>query len=306
MRYRELGNTGLRISEIGFGCASFWGKAAFEESDAIALVHAAADRGVTFFDTGSSYSDGNAEPRLGRALASMANRHDLIVATKAGSRNGRFRVFYDHSPNWIRQSVEGSLKRLGLDTIPLLNLHGPQPSNLTDELLSVLVRLKEEGKVQHFGTNNGNLQTIEHVSTLPLFESVMTNYSILQPERGKIVERLAAQGIGMLAGMAAAGGLLSNRAAPKSFRDAWYFLRARKNHRSELQRAKYLEFLNQETGRTTGEIALSWVLRDSNVSCAVFSTTRMPHLLQNLQASERPLDEDLIRRIESAQAKFQY
>jgi aryl-alcohol dehydrogenase-like predicted oxidoreductase len=88
MLNRRLGRTGLRISEIGLGCASFWGKKIFSETDAVRLVHTAADNGVTFFDTGSSYSGGNAEPRLGRALAGLKNKNDLIVATKAGTRLG--------------------------------------------------------------------------------------------------------------------------------------------------------------------------------------------------------------------------
>jgi aryl-alcohol dehydrogenase-like predicted oxidoreductase len=82
MLYRLLGRTGLRVSEIGLGCASFWGKRIFNETDAIRLVHAAAEHGVTLFDTGLSYSGGNAEPRLGRALAGLKNRSDLVVATK--------------------------------------------------------------------------------------------------------------------------------------------------------------------------------------------------------------------------------
>jgi aryl-alcohol dehydrogenase-like predicted oxidoreductase len=143
MLYRVLGNTGLRISEIGLGCASYWGKAAFRETEAIGIVHAAIDHGVTFFDTGASYSGGNAEPRLGRALARLPNKHDLVVATKAGSYTddqGRRRE--DFSPEGVRRTVEASLSRLGLDTIPLLHLHGPEIVNLTDDLLDTMSRLR--------------------------------------------------------------------------------------------------------------------------------------------------------------------
>ena len=84
MRYRALGRTGLTVSEIGFGCASWWGQKAFPEREAIALVEAAVEGGVTFFDTGAAYSGGNAEPRLGRALKGVdASR--LVIATKAGT-----------------------------------------------------------------------------------------------------------------------------------------------------------------------------------------------------------------------------
>jgi len=306
MLYRPLGKTGLRVSEIGFGCASFWGKKIFNESDAIKLVHAAVDHGVTFFDTGSSYSGGNAEPRLGRALSQIKNKHELVIATKAGSRNARNRVYYDHSPSWIRQSVEDSLVRLKLDTIPLLHLHGPQPANLTDDLLSTLVKLKEQGKVRHLGTNNGNIKTIERVLAIPLFESVMTNYSILQPERGTIVDKVASREFGVPAGMAVGGGLFQNSWPHfRSLRDAWYAIRAWKNHRSEIQRAKHLQFLRQQDEWTGGEIAIAWVLRNPSVSSAVFSTTRMEHLLGNVRASGRALGNEVLHEIDLAQSKFQ-
>src|ERR1700686_1312250 len=127
MRYRSLGNTGLLVSEIGIGCASYWGKTSFSEAEAVRLIHTAVDRGVTFFDTGASYSGGNAEPRLGRALRGLRQKHDIVVATKAGSytdQRGKRRV--DFSPDGGRRTVEASLVRLGLDAIPLLHLHGPE------------------------------------------------------------------------------------------------------------------------------------------------------------------------------------
>ena len=99
MLYRSLGNTGLRVSEIGFGCASYWGKKVFDEAAAISLLHAAIDHGVTFFDTGASYSGGNAEPRLGRAISGLKNKHDLVIATKAGT-------YTDERGRWQRADAE--------------------------------------------------------------------------------------------------------------------------------------------------------------------------------------------------------
>jgi aryl-alcohol dehydrogenase-like predicted oxidoreductase len=303
MQYRPLGKTDLTLSEIGFGCASFWGKPTFSESEAIALVHTAAERGVTYFDTGSSYSGGNAEPRLAKAIASLPGRHDLVIATKAGSRNGKFdRPYLDYSPTWIEKSIETSLRRLKLNAIPLLHLHGPRPADLTDELLTLLTRMKEQGKVRHFGTNNGNIETIRLVATIPIFESVMTNYSILQPERSVIIDHLASRGIGVLAGMAAAGGLLAPKHPMRSFRDAWYTVRAWKNHRTELERARRLAL--QGDNRETSAIAIAWVLRNANVTSAIFSTTRLDHLLQNIGAANRHLDDALMNDIEIAQSRF--
>jgi aryl-alcohol dehydrogenase-like predicted oxidoreductase len=306
MLCRSLGNTGLRVSEIGFGCASYWGMKVFDEAAAVRLVHAAIDHGVTFFDTGASYSGGNAEPRLRQAISSFKNKHDLVISTKAGSytdERGRWRE--DFSPVGVRRTVEASLVRLGLDAIPLLQLHGPEIANLTDGLLDTLTRLKEEGKVLHLGVNSFDVKVIEHVMTLSVFGVVMIDYNILRPEREPLIAKLAARNFGILAGMALGGGLyLKDRFRIRGVQDVWYIARAWKNHRSDFKRARNFHFLEREQGRTAGEIALAWVLRKPEISCAIFGTTRMPHLLANLRASGATIDDDLLQKISKAQLNF--
>src|SRR5215471_12657818 len=120
MRYRPLGRTGLKVSEIGFGAASWWGMPAMDETEAVGLVHAALDGGITLFDTGAAYSKGQAEARLGRALKGRGP--DLVVATKAGTYFADGRVRRDFSPAAITASAERSLKVLGLEVLPLLHL----------------------------------------------------------------------------------------------------------------------------------------------------------------------------------------
>jgi aryl-alcohol dehydrogenase-like predicted oxidoreductase len=306
MLYRSLGKTGLRVSEIGFGCASYWGKKVFDETAAIRLIEAAIDHGVTFFDTGSSYSGGNAEPRLGRALSHVSNRHDLVIATKAGSytdARGRWRE--DFSRSGVRRTVEASLLRLGLDAIPLLHLHGPEITNITDDLLDTLMRLREEGKVLHLSVNSFDENVVEHVMGLPLFGAVMIDYNLLRPERERIIEKLAARNFGILAGMALGGGLfLKRRFRIRGVQDLWYIARAWKNHRSDIKRGRNLYFLEDEASLTGSEIALAWVLRKPEISCAVLGTTRMPHLLANLRASGKIIDHELLQKITQAQRNF--
>ncbi len=302
MLYRRLGRTGLRVSEIGLGCASYWGKRIFSEADATRLVHAAAAAGVTFFDTGSSYSGGNAEPRLGRALAGLKNRNELIVATKAGTHlDARGRAYKDWSSTAIRRSVEESLRRLRLDAIPLLQLHGPQIEDLTDELLNTLLCMKQEGKIQHLGVNSFDMPVVDHVMALPAFETVMIDYNILRPERAAIIEKLAARDLGILAGMALAGGLYGRPLFGNfGLRDLWYAARAWKNHRANIARSRRFQFLNEQAGWTAGAIALAWVLANREISCAVFGTTRLPHMLAAVEASGRSLDSRLMAKIEQA------
>jgi aryl-alcohol dehydrogenase-like predicted oxidoreductase len=305
MLYRTLGQTGLRVSEIGFGCASYWGKKLFDESAAIRLVHAAIDQGVTFFDTGASYSNGNAEPRLGKALSTLANKHDLVIATKAGSyTDERGKRREDFSPSGLRRVVEASLIRLRLSVIPLLHLHGPAIANLNDGLLETLTRLREEGKVLHFSVNSFEVEVIEHAMTLPLFGTVMVDYNILRPDREEVITKLAAQNLGILAGMPLAmGAYRRDRLRIRGIQDIWYLARALKNHRRDLLRGRNFRFLDSDARLTGSQIALAWVLRKPEISCAVFGTTRMSNLLANVRASGEIIGDVLLEKIRTAQLK---
>lgn len=302
MLYRPLGRTGLTVSEIGLGCASWWGMNAFPEVEAHALVHAAIDHGVTFFDTGASYSHGEAEPRLGRALAGRA-RDRLVIATKAGTYHaGGGRIARDVSPAAVQASLERSLRNLGVEAVGLLQLHGPAIGELTDELLATLQGFKDRGLTRAVGLNSFDPGVIEHALTLPVFDVVMVDYNVLRPEREPLIEQAAAAGKGVLAGMALAMGHTGRQVLKlRSPRDVWYALRALKNHRADVARGARFGFLHRLQGMTGPQAALAYVLANTNVACAVVGTTRMAHLLENLGASGRTLSPDLLGRIRAAQ-----
>lgn len=301
MRYRPLGKTGLIVSEIGLGCASWWGQKAFDERQAVRLVHAALDHGVTFFDTGAAYSGGEAEPRLGRALKGR-NLDRVLVATKAGTRHDGRRVIRDFSPDGIEASVERSLRNLGLETLPLLQLHGPAAAELDDRMLVMLGGLKRRGLVQALGVNSFDPALIEHVVGLPEFDVVMVDYNVLRPERVPLIARAAGEGKGVLAGMALAMGHANRQVLRlRAPRDVWYALRALKNHRVDIAKGARFGFLSQIPDMTASQAALAYVLSDPNVSCAVVGTTRMAHLIENLGASEMTLSREVRDRIAQAQ-----
>jgi aryl-alcohol dehydrogenase-like predicted oxidoreductase len=301
MRYRALGETGLTVSEIGFGCASWWGKKAFDEAQALSLVHAALDHGVTFFDTGAAYSGGEAEPRLGRALRGRA-LHDVIVATKAGTFHDGRRVARDFRPSAIVASVERSLRNLGMEALPLLQLHGPAVSELNDEMLGALEGLKQRGLVRAIGANSFDPAVIEHIISLPSFDVVMVDYNVLRPERAGLIDRASSRGKGVLAGMALAMGHANGQVLRlRAPRDVWYALRALKNHRSDIAKGARFGFLGDLPDMTAAQAALAYVLADENVSCAVVGTTRMAHLIENLAASGSTLTPSVLAQIRQAQ-----
>lgn len=300
MLYRPLGRTGLSVSEIGFGCASWWGMPAFAETEAAALVHAALDHGVTLFDTAPGYSRGEAEPRLGRALKGQ-DISKLIVATKAGTRFEAGRMVRDMTLPAIVASVEASLRRLGLESLPVVQLHGPGLGELTDEFAEGLRGLKTRGLVRALGVNSFDPAVIDRAIALPVFDLAMVDYNVLRPERAPLIARARAAGKGVLAGMALAMGHTQLQTLKlRRPRDVWYALRALKNHRADIVRGARLTFLNKLPGLTGAQAALAYVLGDPCVSSAIVGATRMPHLLENLGASGLALPAEARARIDAA------
>jgi 1-deoxyxylulose-5-phosphate synthase len=304
MRYRPLGKTGLTVSEIGLGCASWWGKPAFPESEAVGLVRAAVEGGVTFFDTGASYSAGEAEPRLGRALKGL-DAARLVVATKAGTYHaGGGRIGRDFSPAAVTASAERSLRNLGLEVLPLLQLHGPAAHELTDELLAALEALKARGLVRALGVNSFDPAVIEQAIGLPTFDAVMVDYNVLRPEREPLIARAAAAGKGVLAGMALAMGHTGRKVLSlKGSQDLWYAARGLVRHRREVAEGARFSFLHRLAGITGPQAALAYVLANPDVACAVIGTTRRAHLEENLAASGLALPAEAMARIRAAQSR---
>jgi 1-deoxyxylulose-5-phosphate synthase len=301
MLHRPFGATGLTVSELGYGCAGWWGRPMFPEREAHWLVHRALELGVTVFDTGSSYARGEAEARLGRALAAR-DTGGLLIATKAGTlfRDGRIRR--DFSPDAIEASVHQSLRKLGLGSLPLLQLHGPIVEDLGEGLVERLEQLRARGDVRFLGVNSFDPAVIGHAIGMPVFDAVMIDYNLMRPERAPLVAAAAAAGKAVLAGMPLAMGYFrKRRLGGLGLRDLWYAARALARHREDFQRGRRFSFVEDEPGWTGAQVALAYVLADRNVASAVFGATRRQHLQDGLAASGRLLPAELAARIAAAQ-----
>lgn len=304
MLYRPLGRTGLTVSEIGFGCASYWGLRRFPEAEALGLVHQALDLGITLFDTAPGYSRGEAEPRLGRALRGR-DLDRLVIATKAGTFHaGGGRTARDFRPAAIVASVEQSLRRLGLERLDLVQLHGPARVELNHDLFEALEALRSRGLVRAFGANSFDAEVIEAIIDAPSLDVVMLDYNVLRPERAPVIARAAAAGKGVLAGMPLAMGHVDGQIGKlRGLRDLWYAARALKNHRAEVREAGRFAFLRHLEGVTAAQASLAHVLSHPGVSAAVMGTTRPAHLQANAAASGLRLSPDVAAAIGQAQGQ---
>jgi aryl-alcohol dehydrogenase-like predicted oxidoreductase len=279
MQKRPLGRTGLQVSGIGFGAASFWGHPAFDEAEARSLVHRALDLGVTLFDTGPAYSRGQAEARLGRALSGR----DLPA---------------------IEASLVESLHRLRLEVLPLVHLHGPAADELTPDFLGGLGRMRDRGLFRYLGVNSFDPTVIDAALVLPEIDTVMVDINVLRPERVPLAARAAAAGKGVLAGMPLAMGHTAPRAWRNlRVRDAWYLARALKNHRADMAAGRRFRFLHGRSDISGAQAALAWALGVPGVSAAVVGTTRLAHLEDCAAAPGLALPVELAALIAEAQSR---
>jgi aryl-alcohol dehydrogenase-like predicted oxidoreductase len=207
------------------------------------------------------------------------------------------------SPAAVVSSAERSLRNLGLETLGLLQLHGPAIHELGEMMLRALEDLKSRGLARAVGLNSFDPAVIEHAIGLPVIDAVMLDYNVLRPEREPLIARAAGAGKGVLAGMPLAMGhtrpLLQRLKGPQ---DLWYAARALANHRQELTRGARFRFLHRLQGITGSQAALAHVLANPYVSAAVFGATRPGHLRENVAASGLTLPAELVDRIRAAQS----
>jgi 1-deoxyxylulose-5-phosphate synthase len=299
-RRQTIGGQDTTLSAVGLGCASAWGQSWFDEKTAIAIVRRALDLGVTVFDTGPSYSNGNAEPRLQKAFKGTETSK-LLISTKVGTHIGNNgRLFHDLSPQAIVDSVDASRHRLDLDIIPLLYLHGLRKEELQGSLLQTLAELQSRGWVRWLGVNSFDTETLEMLLDFPLFDVVMLDYNVLSRGRDHLIDQLSQAGKLIVAGAALANHLYSPRfLLPRNAADVWYSLRALKNYRHKLFQARRYTSLGTYGPWSRAQMALAYVLSNPQIGTAMFSTTRLTHLEDNIAACGLELPDSLISQIRS-------
>lgn len=306
---RRLGRSGLSVPVIGLGCNNLGrtGTASETSEGARALVDAAIDAGVTFFDTADSYGarPGLSEELLGAAL--QGRRDDVLVATKFGlDVRGANGADYGArgSRRYIVRAAEASLRRLGTDWIDLYQLHAPDPATPVDETLAALDDLVRSGKVRYVGHSNlkgWQVADAEHVArslgTGTRFVSAQNEYSLLS--RGveqEVLPAAAAYGLGLLPYFPLANGLLTGKYSGGARPDGSRLVIA-KRHLLESAPWEALDRFGEfcrERGVTETDVAFSWLLSRPEVSSVIAGATRPDQVRANARAwGWTPTEEDL-------------
>ncbi len=306
MKTRQLGRSGLTVSELGFGCMglSFGYGPATDTSDAIKLIRAAFDRGVTFFDTAEAYGPCINESVVGEALAPV--RAQVVIATKFGFKDGDSTKGMDSRPERIRAVAEASLRRLKTDRIDLFYQHRVDPSVPMEEVAGTVKELIAQGKVKHFGLSEAGVESIRRAHAVQPVTALQSEYSLWwrEPEK-EVLPTLEELGIGFVPFSPLGKGFLTG-AITKDTVFAKDDFRAIVPRFSEQARQANQALVDALTGIATArkvtpaQIALAWLLSRKPWIVPIPGTTKLHRLEENLGAASIELSPEDLSRIQAA------
>jgi len=312
MQTRTLGQ-GLEVSALGLGCMGM--SQSFppipERSDSIALIRAAVERGVTFFDTAQVYGPFDNEEILGEALERV--REQVTIATKFGFElSTGVSTGTDSRPETIRSSVDDSLRRLRTDRIDLLYQHRVDPNVPIEDVAGTVKQLIEQGKVRHFGMSEAGVQNIRRAHAVQPVSALQSEYSLWwrEPEDA-ILPTLEELGIGFVPFSPLGKGFLTGAINDETEFESGDF---RNNiprftdpdaRRANLAFVELVRTIAERKATTPAQVALAWVLAQKPWIVPIPGTTKLHRLQENLAALDLELTEDDLHEIEDAQLEAQ-
>ena len=309
MKKRTLGRSGLEVSALGLGCmglSSGYGPAT-DRRGAVALIRAAVERGVTFFDTAQIYGPFANEEVVGEAISPFRDR--VTVATKFGfgyDAHGKPTGALDSRPEHIRLTTEDSLRRLRVETIDLLYQHRVDPNVPIEDVAGTVRELIAEGKVKHFGLSEAGVRTIRRAHAVQPVTALQSEYSLWwrEPE-AEILRVLEELGIGFVPFSPLGKGFLTGKIDETTTFDASDFRNtvprfAPENRKANQSVVDLVGAIAARKGATPAQLALAWVLAQRPWIVPIPGTTKLHRLEENLGAANVELTPDDLRQIDAA------
>jgi len=307
MQKRNLGKGGLEVSALGLGCMGMsiaYGPPA-NKQEMIALIRKAVERGVTFFDTAELYGPYTNEELVGEALAPFGGK--VAIATKFGIKlDPSGQQIQDSRPERIKQSVEGSLKRLRVDAIDLYYQHRVDPAVPIEDVAGAVKELIRQGKVKHFGLSEPGVKTIRRAHAVQTVTAVESEYSLWwrRPE-AELLPTLEELGIGLVPFSPLGKGFLTGKIDEKTTFDKSDFRNIVPRFTKEARKANQalvdlLRAIAERKKATPAQIALAWLLAQKPWIVPIPGTTKLSRLEENIAAVKIELTSQDLREIDSA------
>ncbi|GLK88449.1 aldo/keto reductase [Pseudomonas turukhanskensis] len=306
MKTRTLGNNGLQVSSIGLGCMglSFAYGPAAEKADGIALLRAAVERGVTFFDTAEVYGPFTNEELLGEALAPV--RDQVVIATKFGFRNAQSADGVDSRPETIRAVAEASLKRLKTERIDLFYQHRVDPAVPIEDVAGTVKELIAEGKVKHFGLSEAGADIIRRAHAVQPVAALQSEYSLWwrEPET-TVLPVLKELGIGFVPFSPLGRGFLTGAIDASTTFDKNDFRNqlprfAEENRKANAGLIDLLGRIAEGLAASRAQVALAWLLAQQPWIVPIPGTTKLHRLDENIAAADLQLSAADLAAIDTA------
>ncbi len=310
MQKRQLGYTDLKLTTVGLGTWAMGGPWQFgwgpqDDGDAVAAILAALEQGINWIDTAPIYGCGHSEELVGKAL--KQTKQKPFIATKCSLLwNEKREKVSCLKAKSIRKECEASLKRLGIDTIDLYQMHWPEPDEDVEEGWEEMARLAEEGKVRYIGASNFNIEQLERVRKIAPVASLQPPYSMLRHEvEDELLGYCAGNNIGVVVYSPMQRGLLTGKFNQE--RLAGLPLDDHRRRMPEFQEPQFsatLQLVDQlrpiakRNGRTLAQLVISWVLRRSEVTAAIVGARRPDQVKETAKAGDWKLTVEDIEQIE--------